>query len=282
VTAARWPNLFIVGVPRAGTTSLWHYLGCHPDIFTAAVKEPHFFSARKPRFAPSIGDERRYLSLYRGAGVQRYLCDASAGYLYDPVAAEAIRHRSPQAKIIASLRDPVERAFSAYLGSIRYGERRSFEEAIYQQSSDGSREWSPHVAAGFYSDPLARYIRLFGRESVHALFFEELISDPESELRRVFEFLGVEADLAATIDFKPYNRFARPRNRLAATISSSRRLRRASRLVLPIAARDWIDKRLNVPRQRPAMEPEVRQLLERAYAPERSRLEALLGRELPW
>src|SRR3954469_19217742 len=114
----RWPNLFIVGAAKAGTTSLWTALGELPEVFMSPLKEPHFFSGVTPRrewasHFPTVTTEAEYHQLFKGAGDARYLGDASTSYLWaGSRAAEAIRRHNPEARIIAMLRDPVDRAYS--------------------------------------------------------------------------------------------------------------------------------------------------------------------------
>ena len=119
------PNFFIVGAPRAGTTSLYRYLRRHPQVFMPAVKEPHFFANINPdpdqrHLFPAM-DEGQYVRLFRGALHYRAIGEASPSYLVTKGAAERIKARVPNAKIIMLLRDPTERAFSHYLMDIRDG-----------------------------------------------------------------------------------------------------------------------------------------------------------------
>jgi hypothetical protein len=119
-----WPNLFIVGAAKAGTTSLYHYLAQHPDIYMAPVKEPHFFSRIHPApeleaFFPHVSDEADYLSLFANAHAETVRGEASTSYLSHPDVADAIWQKRPEAKIVIMLRDPVERAYSNYWYDVR-------------------------------------------------------------------------------------------------------------------------------------------------------------------
>ena len=105
-----WPNLFVVGAAKAGTTSLWRYLDQHPAIYMSPVKEPHYFSSFTPGLFPAVKDEGEYLRLFRDAGDAPLRGEASASYLWDAETPRRHPSRSPDAKIVISLRDPVERA----------------------------------------------------------------------------------------------------------------------------------------------------------------------------
>jgi len=114
----RYPNFYIVGAAKAGTSSLYSYLKDIPGIFMSPIKEPNYFSRQilpdNHRLKP-IRDENKYLNLFKGAKNETILGEASPSYLVDPGAAELIHYYSPHAFILISLRDPVERLFSHYL-----------------------------------------------------------------------------------------------------------------------------------------------------------------------
>src|SRR6267142_5190973 len=112
-----WPNFFIVGAPKAGTTSLYHYLRQAPGVFLPICKEPHYFSLSEPTpgscllFRP-ITRKSKYLALFRGSEHHKARGDASPSYLVTESAAIRIRAEVADAKIIIMLRDPIQRAFS--------------------------------------------------------------------------------------------------------------------------------------------------------------------------
>ena len=107
------PNLFVAGVPKAGTTSLFHYLALHPDIFPSNRKEPGFFHPFKIKdMAANLEAYKKFFVGYSG---QKYAIEATPGYFYGgKETATAINKYSPESKIIIVLRNPVERLFSFY------------------------------------------------------------------------------------------------------------------------------------------------------------------------
>src|SRR5262249_11013082 len=109
-----WPNFFIVGAPRAGTTSLYIYLKQIPGIYMSPVKEPHYFNHE-----PGERSRDEYLELFRAADTAVAVGEASVGYLRHPDAPLRIRANVPHAKIIMSLRDPVEKVYSQYFEQVR-------------------------------------------------------------------------------------------------------------------------------------------------------------------
>src|SRR5918999_4531871 len=114
MAAGPWPNLFVVGAARAATTSLWRYLDEHHDIWMALVKEPNFFSGVPAVLAPTVHDEASYLRLFAPGAACKLRGEASTSYLWHEGVPAAIKRASPEARIVISLRDPVERAYSAY------------------------------------------------------------------------------------------------------------------------------------------------------------------------
>ena len=114
------PNFFVVGANKAGTTSLAAYLDEHPDVFMSPVKEPSFWSYRADRDhgAPFLGlqvrDRAAYEALFAAVRNERAIGEASTNYLQTAQAADRIRAEIPEARIVAVLRDPSSRAFSAY------------------------------------------------------------------------------------------------------------------------------------------------------------------------
>src|SRR5579872_3244504 len=98
----RKPDFFIVGAPRCGTTAMFDYLGKHPEIFGAALKEPHFFGSdiAYPR-RPTL---ERYLSYFVGANGEKRVGEASTSYLFSKLAAAEIKEFSPSSRIIIMLR----------------------------------------------------------------------------------------------------------------------------------------------------------------------------------
>ena len=109
-----WPNFFIVGAAKAGTTSLYQYLKQIPGIYMSPVKEPHYFSRRvipdDHHYRP-IRDKEKYLSLFKKVNNEKVVGEASPTYLRDPEAPRLIHQVSPNARILISLRDPIERPF---------------------------------------------------------------------------------------------------------------------------------------------------------------------------
>ena len=177
----RWPNLFIVGAPKGGTTTLWRYLDQHPDVFMSPAKEPNFFLDPTPPVR--VPTEEAYLGLFAGAGDETWLGEASGRYFSDPTTPGLIKARVPDARIMIALRDPVERAYSSYWHDVKFGiESRPFPRSLTSSSTTrgvpvGADPEKKHVYLGFYSQHVARFLDVFG-DAVRVGFLEDLHADP--------------------------------------------------------------------------------------------------------
>jgi Sulfotransferase family len=286
----RWPNLFIVGAAKAGTTSLYHYLARHPDVYMSPVKEPHFFSQIRPTpnlepFFPHVVDEAAYLALFAAARGEKYLGEASTSYLWDHSAADAIQASCPDAKIIIILREPCDRAYSHYWNDVREGiEHRSFDDAVSEEVRGPPGEWgvsSLYVDAGFYSERVERYLEKF-EGNVLILFFEQLVADVPTTVEQVFTFLAVDPGCASQIEREASNPFALPRNALSGRLLGSGALRSFARIVVPRPARAYGRKLLTTRAEKPQMAADVRQRLLAIYESDVRRLTEVTGRQPPW
>ena len=278
--AQEWPNLFVAGAGRSGTTSLWSYLGQHPQIFMSRLKEPHFFSRHAPEQQRHVHGEAEYKSLFRPGRGLPFRGEASPSYLWYPDVPAAIARVQPNSRIVISLRDPIARAYSSYRLHRRNGfERRTFVDILRAGLSFPDAKRPLYLGVGQYLGPVTRYLETFpGR--VHVLIFEELARDTPAEVDRLFGFLGVEP-IAGQLDLTPLKRGAAPRNALARGLYSPR-LRAAARAVVPSHLHARIEDVALSHGPPDEVDPEARQILAEFFAPEREPLEKLLGRALPW
>jgi hypothetical protein len=285
----RWPNLFLVGAAKAGTTSLYGELDRHPAIYMAPMKEPHFFSRIEPSpqwkdFFPHVTDEDEYLALFEGATDEQILGEASTSYLWDTRAAERIERAVGEASILIMLRDPVDRAYSQYWNDVREGlEKRPFLDALREEQRSGPGRWgvsSLYIDCGRYADQVVRYLDRFGPR-VHVLVFEEFVADQARAVGEVLSFLGLPpaGTGAATGRSNPA---ALPRNRLGGALLGSGRVRRVARATVPRALRRRLRGALLKETTPPPMEAEARALLAEVFRPDVARLAERLGRPLPW
>jgi hypothetical protein len=296
-TALRLPNFLIVGMSRCGTTSIYHYLKEHPDVFMSRVKEPSFFLAQsQPVPEKGIGDDLRtyclhltdYSRLFAEAGARRAIGEASTDNLYhaEKVIPHIHKHLGDP-KIIICLRDPVERSLSAYTFLISENrEFLSFEEGLAEEEKrrrDGWRHIWFYRDAGLYFRLVKPY--LDGFSDVKVCLFDDLKESPLPLVQDLYRFLGVDPSFAPDVEAR-YKTSGLPRsrriNRLFQEPTRLRSLVRGSgRLLLKedgwIKWRDRLKARSYVAAR---MKPETRNALEAAFREDILKLQELIGRDL--
>lgn len=288
----RKPDLFIVGAPKSGTTSLYNYLSGHPEIYMSPMKEPLYFcpdvsSGQGQRRLEYPEDEARYLALFSDATREKRLGEATTRYLASHEAAQLVARFQPRAFAIAMLRNPVDLAYSLHNERVSQGHETitDFARAI---AVDADRDRGTYRASATFTEPLERWFGALGRERVHVVIFDDFASDPQAELRRVLDFLEVATDYQPT-SYATRNASHRQRrwvrrlvdsragnwlthDAISAVVGSNRRSRMALRF------RHSRLNRRTVRRQ--TLDPELRARLATEFRPDIERLSALLGRDL--
>jgi len=202
------PNFLICGAAKAGTTSLYHLLRRHQHIYMPVMKEPHYFVRQSigSRIQQHIDNMEDYEALFAAAGPAQWRGEASVFYLY--YYAEAIPNiiaaLGRDVRIIIVLRNPVERAFSAYLYAAMFNARETltFEEALDLEAARMSDPCcSPmlfYKSVGFYNAMVTAFRTAFPRVGIY--LFDDLLADPEMFAQQLFGFLDLT--VPAGIDFR--------------------------------------------------------------------------------
>ena len=296
----RMPNFLIIGAAKAGTTAVYAYLSQHPQVFMSEWKEPSFFALEgdpTPFAGPrdAVGERQRtrdlagYQALFRGATDEIAVGEASTLYLSSSErAAGRIRRALPAVKLIAILRNPVERAYSAYRYLVR-DEREpldSFEAALDAEDGRIRSNWEPiwaYRAGGCYYTQLKRYYDLFPREQIAVHLYEDFERQPESIIREMFGFLGVDPTFEPDMSIR-YNVSGDVRSRIVHSIfAAPSAAKDVLRPLLPRAVRQRLRGAIMERNTRPTlavMAPETRQALTAFYREDTERLAELLGRDL--
>jgi hypothetical protein len=250
---ARWrplPDFLVLGAQKAGTTALYAYLRWHPAITGPSWKEISFFDRHWWR------GESWYRGQFPLRSGRRLVGEASPSYLFHPLAPDRVHALVPDARLIAILRNPVDRAYSHYQHEVSLGrEPLSFEAALTaeEERTRGEverlvadpRAFSPawwdhtYVGRGLYAEQLERWLAVFPRDQLLTIRSEDLGEQPEKTYGEILAFLGAPAHS------------------------------------LPEYPRVF-------EREYGLMNPETRTMLERTFAEPNRRLEELLGRPLGW
>ncbi len=207
------PNFVIIGAQRCGTTSLYHYLCTHPAIASAVKKEVHFFDHF---FENGINWYRCHFPTRLYKYCRRQLCrqelltgEASPYYIFHPLSPHRISQLLPGVKLIALLRNPIDRAYSHYWHEVRRGnETLSFEEAIEREPERlrGERQriilhageyhsaafWQfSYLTRGIYADQLKVWQPLFSKEQLLILCSRDFYAEPTTTLNKIMAFLNL-------------------------------------------------------------------------------------------
>jgi Sulfotransferase domain len=205
------PDFLIAGAPKAGTTALHVALARHPQLYLSRVKEPkHFLTDGPPRAQGGPGDAKTlreqvwqreaYEALFADAPPGTLLGESTSLYLRDGDALARIRATIPDVRIIALLRDPVDRAHSnwAHLWSAGLEPEHDFVTACRLEEKRTAAGWAPfwrYLSLGRYGEQLALLWDLFPREQTLVLRYRELRESPGETLDRISAFLGVQTGL---------------------------------------------------------------------------------------
>ncbi len=283
-----WPNFFIVGAPKSATTSLYFYLKDIHQIYMSEVKEPNYFSnATVPdnHTIKPIRNKKKYLDLFKNANNNKILGEASTQYLADPEAPKLIHEVAPDAKILISIRDPVERIFSGYLMGRRLGTAKlSFWEELQKEISGKADPAKTRLRSnvGFYSGHIKRYLDIFGTKQVKIIIFEEFTKDPKRYVEEVLNFLGINHTFSNFINEKR-NPFAVSRGPISRNIRRSKIIHKVGERIFTASTRKYVRENILEKKQpKPKMEQSDKDFLINFYKEDVKKLEDLLGKKMPW
>ena len=284
----RWPNFFIVGAPKAATTSLYYYLKKIPQIYMSPIKEPNYFSVKNiPDDHPAkpIRDKKKYLDLFRKAKNEIILGEASTTYLADENVPKLIHKLIPNARILISLRDPVERAFSEYLmlrklGVIKVNFHEDIQIALRREGYGYGINL--RLIAGLYSESVQRYLNTFGSQHVKIIIFEEFVRNSKSIINEILDFLELDVSLEK-FEVDIHNPFAETRGLFSQLILRSPTIGKITEMILSNSTRKFLKSKIlekNV--LKPKMGLEERNILVKFYQDDVRKLKQILARDLPW
>lgn len=287
-------DFFIVGAQKSGTTALYRYLSQHPDIFMPQTKENHYF----------VNDEfycqgEAYLeALYRDAKGERCLGGADVDAMHYPYATTRLHAYNPQMKIIAVLRNPIDRAYSAYWFARRNGTEdcETFEEGLAKEDdrkrhgTERERVELAYLTRGEYARQIKPYMELFGCDSVRVILSEDLFGQPEDTVLALMKWLDVRWSVENIDIHERVNPSAMPRSKALHRFLHHPEypIKRYFRRVTSPRFRYYVRRYLKTPLIRantkpfsyPPINPETRKRLAEHFAPFNEDLAQLLGRDL--
>ncbi len=294
----RNPDFLIIGAAKSGTTALFHYLGQHPQIYTCPVREPNFFALEHatinftgPGDAETIGqnsvtERLAYNNLFDQAKPGQVAGEVSPLYLYQPETAQRIKDYVPDAKLIAVLRQPVDRAYASFL-HLRRDRRESetsFRDALKAEQERIAAGWEHlwhYQGMGNYASQLRRYYASFSRNQIKVILYDDFLHYPKQVLESCFKFLEVDTEFQPDTSRRP-NQSGIPRSYLLQKVlAGANPMKRLVSSVLPERIKGGmvsVVQRWNL--SKPELDPTLRKELLKSFETEILELQDLIGRDL--
>ncbi len=302
------PNFLIIGAAKAGTTALYFMLNQHPEIYMSPMKETNFFALEGKTLnfkgLHGLPDGVNNISVTKIEDYQalfefvpdriKAIGEASPSYLYLPETPKRIKHHIPNPKLIVILRNPAERAYSAFVFKSWKGEEPflDFAEALTQEDQRIKDNWTwgwHYKNMGFYYEQLSRYFNEFDRSQIMVCLHEDLQKRPQETLQSIYDFLEVDRSFVADSDTRYHSTGGLPKNKyLHSLVTKSMETAQSMKVVL----KPLIPKNLRLPlfyllndvrrsnSQKQPLPLEIRKQLISAYHDDILNLQELIQRDL--
>jgi hypothetical protein len=296
VSADLLPNLLVVGAMRSGTTTAYRVLSEHPEVFMSPWKEPHFLGleGKRPRYSGpgddamnrnAVVSESTYRELFRDGAECPWRGEASASYLYLAEAVRGIRRYIDDPRLVILLRDPVDRAYSAYQ-YMRGQEREpcdTFAAALADEERRIADGWAPmwhYRRASHYRPQLERLFAAFPSDRIHVSLFDDLEDRPGEVFGSIFAWLGVDDSFEVPVS--THNRSGPVRSRTLGYLLKSSRMRHRVGRRLPARVKKPLQaaREANVRSADAELAPALRRELIGQFRDDIEYVEQLTGRRL--
>ena len=292
---SNYPNFLIVGVARCGTTSLFHYLKQHPEIGMSKIKEPKYFSSidlNLPQtgvgdgtvFSKLVTSEMNYDELFDGLESFKTIGEGSSDcFYYHKMVIPRIKEKLGDVKIIVCLRNPIERAFSAYNNLVRDSrEYLSFSDGLAEEQNRivNNWDWMWHYKnGGLYAEALEHYQKEF--TNVKVVFFEDLESKPHEVLNELFVFLGVKSKISIDVDTR-YSHSGKPKSKILSLLTSRKNpiIFMMREIALKFIPRKYLEKAASKMFVKDTILSDDKKQLQSFFKKDILKLETLLNRDL--
>lgn len=308
-----FPNFLVAGAAKCGTTSLYHYLRQHPDVYMSPIKEPNHFSTdivpehfsdeykvyersknldiekfvngdmKEEQWGAYVLKREHYLKLFRFAAGKKAIGEISNSYLYSSVAAANIHREFPDMKIVMILRQPAERAYSHYLANLRDGRTTlPFREEVEHDDAKSRHGWSIshlYFELGLYAEQVKRFTSLFPKEHLRIFLFDDLKNDNKKLVRELFTFLDLRTDVPVNYDEK-FNEARIPKNPGLIKFITQAGIKRKIYRALPEAWKKQVKDAFFKEGKVPKLSPADRQWMSARYHDDIRQLENIIQRDL--
>ncbi len=296
------PNFLVIGAAKCGTSALCDYLAQHPQVYLCPSKEPNFFIAEGRSEIPFRGPRDRevltkqdgwvstldrYRRLFAGVTSERAIGEGSTWYIYDERAPGQIHRYLPEAKLISLLRNPVDRAYSAFNMMLMDGRETttSFAKAIAAEDERVRSNWEllwHYRRMGFYYEQLERYYQLFDARQMYVILYEDFTTRPREVMRDVLRFLDVDDDFEPDMSERSNVSMVPKHSSYQRFIVSQSPLKSAATALLPASFRQRAKEKLvySTATKPVPLAPELRRQLVDVFRPDVLKLQKVLSRDL--
>lgn len=294
--------LIIGGATKCATTSLYSYLGQHPNICPSSYKETRFFlnpDYPLKRHAPVSNTLSDYLSFFKDCANNTIKMEATPDYLYSANTEHSIKKLLNNSLIIFIVRNPIDRLLSWFKFAKQMtllGDDISFDKYIDQMKNDSSKK-AQHLLAleqGKYCSYINNYIKCFGKENVAVISYDDLTNEPYNTMLSICQKINIPSDFYQSYSFKVHNKTVEVKNKfLHQLFIPLRRLGRKSINKLPPVLKSAFKKRASVlvsgyfnlnseNNKSFHIKDETKQFLKEYYFDSNSELEHIINKKLDW
>jgi len=292
------PNFFIIGAARCATESLYAYLKQHPQIYMSPTKETNYFvfygkaidycgpgdqEALQSCYVP---DREAYEAQFSGVRDETAIGEASPWYIYCPEVPARIRGEIAHPKFIAMLRNPIDRAYSAF-GMLHLSNREcvpDFLDALQLEPGRIAANWEPlwhYKSMGMYFEQVKRYYETYDRTQVRCYIYDDFSRDAEAVIQDVFRFLEVDDQFVPDMSVRLNQSYVPKHMHTHAVLSGCSVLKSTMKPLLPAAIRQRLKEPvLNRATGKASVERDVREQLVEVFRDDITKLQDLIGRDL--
>lgn len=283
------PNTILIGAQKAGTTSLYDWLAQHPNIFADKGMKDYNFFANDEIYEEGL---KWFEKAFKNHKNEEVILHGHVNYIYfSDISASRIRKLNKNSKIIVVLRDPIQRAYSAYWDAKKVAKENasSFEEAIKKEITylqDGTlneRATLTYIDHGYYAKQLSIFYNYFEKEQIKIILFDDLVKNSSEVLKETFTFLEVENTFNPNFSVK--NEAGLPRSIIIQKILQSIKMPKILRKILPInlisSVKTYLIRNLNMKKVRyPEMDAKIKKDLQKIYTKDIHQLEKMIDKDL--
>ena len=196
------PDFLYIGGPRCGSTWIYNCLKEHPEIFVPNLKEVQYFNNKLGRYKKGINWYENFFKNINGA---KTVGEISPPYLADEKTPKRIHKTIPNVKMIISIRNPIQVAYSLYIEHIKRGDIKPNSDIIKSGSKQYVKHLPPFLYHGLYYKNISNYLKYFPKKNFLFLVFDDLKENSERFIKNVFKFLKVDADYMPSVVNKKIN-----------------------------------------------------------------------------